>query len=500
MSTFRQKVQAATGWATPGTDDRAGQPDPRTRSPRSRPAAQASIPAHPLVPAFAALWFAALFGLGSLAISSSALGALVTMIGLPMLVPAAAPPLGFTAHLLVAFALTVAGAVFGLVLALRLRPQGTSPARPVEVARPAARPAPQPEADLPPKVRARDAHPDAPPRRPLVLTEAFDEPLEAAVVDAVEAPAPLLRRKPGQAAGAVLASEPEPWIPVFTPGGEAAVQPLDLGALDLASLDLGALDLASLDLVQELEAPAPFAEPALRVEVVAKVEPETVVRAPEPQAPPVLLAATPQLPRDLATALSEMVEGSWSPVAGVPLGSLGLVQLIERLALAIAARKVASEAEAAAAVEPEPVIAPEAELAEPEFVPGPFSQPAFAHRAMSAPSDLPATDVPSAGSAREAILRRLGALAAGDADPAADQAPLFSRPARIVLPTDLADAVVPLHAVEASAAPVSQRGPAAFAAPAPGSAPTGAAIPVPFEADDALRSALATLQRMTARG
>lgn len=504
MSTFRQKVQAATSWGAPGAQDQAGRPDLQTRSPRPRPAAPAAITTHPLFPAFAALWFAALFGLGSMAISSAALGALVTMIGLPALVPAAAPPLGFTAHLLVAFALTVVGAVFGLVLALRLRPQAAADTRFPEVARPAAqaatRPAPQPEADLPPKVRARDAHPDAPPRRPLVLTEAFDEPLEAAGNDPVEAPAPLLRRKPGQAASAVLASEPEPWIPVFTPGGEAAVRPLDLAALDLA-------DVA--------EALVPFAEPQAPVEVAAEPEPEApevpeaVVMAPEPAAPPVLLAATPQLPRDLAAALPEAVDGSWSPVAGLPLGSLGLVQLIERLALAIAARKAASEAQAAAAVaaEPEPAIAPEpeTETAEPDFVPGPFSQPAFAHRAMSAPanvpsSDAPSSEVPQAGSAREAILRRLGALAAGDADPAADQAPLFSRPARIVLPTGPAEAVVPLHAVDAAPEPVSPRGPAAFAPPSPGSAPAGAAAPVPFEADDALRSALATLQRMTARG
>ncbi|MDF1887324.1 hypothetical protein PPV93_14625, partial [Staphylococcus aureus] len=80
-------------------------------------------------PAFAALWFAALFGLGSLAIPGSLLGAVVLKTGLPAIVPAAAPPLGFTAHLLVAFALAVFGAALGLAVALRLRPKDKAEVR-----------------------------------------------------------------------------------------------------------------------------------------------------------------------------------------------------------------------------------------------------------------------------------------------------------------------------------------------------------------------------------
>lgn len=440
MSTFRQKFQATMNRARPDPEDLIDTPRKRRRA--------APVTAHRLFPAFAAVWFAALFGLGSLAIPGSLLGDVVLKTGLPAIVPAAAPPLGFTAHLLVAFALTVFGAALGLALALRLRSKGKAEVRRAAPVAPAA--APEPEAAY--KVRARDAHPDAPPRRPLVVTEALVDPLAEEAVEPQsesETFAPLLRRNP-RSASTEPAGVPSPFIPEFTPGGTGEVRPLDLSSL-------------------ELDEPTgePITAPAATEAAVAP-QPESEPE-PEPAPAPLLIAATPQLPVNFGTALPEAAEVKRSPVAGAPLENLGLVQLIERLALAIAEQKAANEAVIAADS------AAEADAAVPEFEPGPFSSPRVASPASQGSGE------PAIGAARESILRRLGAIAAGEAVDGKDSeaaARLFTRPAPVPAPVALqAEAVVPLRPVEPAA-----------------SAPTA-----PVEADEALRSALATLKRMSAR-
>lgn len=78
------------------------------------------ISRHPLFPATVALWFGALFGLGSLAIRSAALEAAVLSTGLDVLVPAAAPPLGATARILMALAMAGLGGLIGAVFAARI--------------------------------------------------------------------------------------------------------------------------------------------------------------------------------------------------------------------------------------------------------------------------------------------------------------------------------------------------------------------------------------------
>ena len=83
-------------------------------------AAEQAIHRHPLFPAIVALWFAALLGVGSLALSTSLIEALVLAGGIDAVVPAAAPPLGIKARLLLALFLGLAGAGAGYVLARRL--------------------------------------------------------------------------------------------------------------------------------------------------------------------------------------------------------------------------------------------------------------------------------------------------------------------------------------------------------------------------------------------
>lgn len=87
---------------------------------KRKPAKGKPITSHQLFPAVVALWFGALFGLGSLAVRPSLLESLVLKSHLDLVVPAAAPPLGVTARILVALILAALGAILGLIVARRI--------------------------------------------------------------------------------------------------------------------------------------------------------------------------------------------------------------------------------------------------------------------------------------------------------------------------------------------------------------------------------------------
>jgi len=129
-----------------------------------------SIAAHPLFPAVVALWFGALFGLGSLAIRVGLIESLVLATRIDTVVPAAAPPLGVSARILLALVLAAGGALLGASIARRI-------ARPKPEVRERKRTA-LATSESPVSVRARDSHPDAPARRPISATEELGEAQE----------------------------------------------------------------------------------------------------------------------------------------------------------------------------------------------------------------------------------------------------------------------------------------------------------------------------------
>lgn len=98
--------------------------------PEGKAPAKPPISQHPAFPAIVALWFAALLGLGSLVLPVVLLERIVTTTGISALVPAATPPLGFTARGMLALAAALTGAIMGLLLARRLaaghRPESRS--------------------------------------------------------------------------------------------------------------------------------------------------------------------------------------------------------------------------------------------------------------------------------------------------------------------------------------------------------------------------------------
>lgn len=82
------------------------------------------ITRHPLFPVLVALWFGALFGLGSLAVRIGLIESLVLKLRVDQVLSFAAPPLGMKARMLIALAMAVSGAVLGLWLGRRLRDGG----------------------------------------------------------------------------------------------------------------------------------------------------------------------------------------------------------------------------------------------------------------------------------------------------------------------------------------------------------------------------------------
>lgn len=255
--------------------------------------------AHRQFPLFVALWLAALLALSCLVAGSESLGALVGKLHLSAIIPAAAPPLGMTARVLLAALCGALGATVGLVIGLRLQARARGGAIVVPQSAPVDhddddhaedRIVVEPARPDAPRVRSRDAHPDAPPRRPLVVTE-----------DVL----------PFAATSRFVAPEP------------AIIEPEARPAIDLAE-DLPPF-LAEAHRAGQPETPEPAAEPVAS-------EPPVIV----PPLPLASLAASD--PRQ--------------PIAEAPIQSLGLVQLIERLALAIAVRQaLRAEREAAPATQ-----------------------------------------------------------------------------------------------------------------------------------------------------
>ena len=97
----------------------------------ARDASRPPISLHPAFPGIVALWFAALLGVGSMVLPVVLLERGVEASGLAAWVPAAAPPLGFTARGIIALAAAIAGAAVGVVIARRVARahDGDRPAR-----------------------------------------------------------------------------------------------------------------------------------------------------------------------------------------------------------------------------------------------------------------------------------------------------------------------------------------------------------------------------------
>ncbi len=299
-----------------------------------------SIFSHRLFVPGLALWFAALFGLSSLAVGNGVFEDMVVATRFDQFVPSASPPLGHAARLLLALIFAAIGAGLGLALArLIARLNRPAPAAPPawldgdEAGQP-FRPAPPNRFD--PiravnayQVRSRDAHPDAPARRPIL---AFDElliaenPARAAPPPAAEPPATLIEPR-AHAVAPLPRLMPHPVAPpgpapMATPGSAPVAPP---GSAPMPTPGPAPLRLADLDFGE-----AAAATPASGTVAPTPVPPAPVVPAPVVEPMP----AAPAAPAPPPSAAAR--------IASQPPAQLSHVELIERLAIAMRQREAAA--------------------------------------------------------------------------------------------------------------------------------------------------------------
>jgi len=282
----------------------------------------------PLAPAIAIL-LALLGGLMFLLMPTAVLEDLVVDSGIASLVTAAQPPLGMTAHFAIAFLVAlVVGSVswFGLFLLI-----GT---RAVAIGRNARE-------DGVPILRRADAHPDAPPRRPVFANRDLGTPFLEVTADT-----------PPMSAADAMAYVPrvveERPIPVDLDTPLATYRsPLDPPLPAPDPLPLGRID-------EPVAAPTPIIAPLPDPEPVAAMEPRPIRVVPEsPAAVPTVEDSAPRFASHERIETFELTPMVRSSETSAPLPSATIHDLLDRLERGVAKRKEAP------APEPE---APEVEI------------------------------------------------------------------------------------------------------------------------------------------
>ena len=283
----------------------------------------------PLAPAIAIV-LAALGGLMFLLMPTAVLEDLVVDSGIASLITAAQPPLGMTAHFAIAFLVAlVVGSVswFGLFLLI-----GT---RTIVIGRDARE-------DGVPILRRADAHPDAPPRRPVFANRDLGTPflevtaessLPMSVADVVAYVPPVIEERDIPAdLDTPLATYRSPLDPPLP-----APAPLPLGRVE-----------------EPVAAPAPIIAPSPVAEPVVTLDQPPVRVAPEsPAVVPPAEDPTPRFASHERIETFELTPMVRSSETSAPLPSATIHDLLDRLERGVAKRKEVP------APEPE---APEAEI------------------------------------------------------------------------------------------------------------------------------------------
>jgi hypothetical protein len=393
--------------------------------------AKTPISQHRAFPAIVALWFAALLGLGALVLPPVLLESFVTRTGISSLIPAAAPPLGFTAHLLLALAAGISGAVLGVVLARKVAAaQGVEPRSRHAAA--AHRTAPRP-INAHEELGEDGLAASGVKRRSLAIT---DESLPSDYLSSVPLPGddhPALGAGSGSGFGFGTASPRKVEAAFGVPGllrpEEPVADPLELGAFSDTPPEFlpPAFDEPEFEETAFALEPDPF-EPdsyedaapmtdkqefqplSSAEEFELQVQEFHAPEAPETAGFTAALDAEPLAFSAPSLARTEMEAPVVEPVfttAPAPLDDLGMGQLIQRLGTSIERRRelqaaaaqqaelAAAEAAAAAAVPATPPAAAAFEAARPEeaaqAMAAFFGKPAAIAeaRTATAPFDLP---------------------------------------------------------------------------------------------------------------
>ena len=330
------------------------------------------ISRHPLFPVIVALWFGALFGVGSIAIRPALIEHAVVALGIDRVIPMAAPPLGATTRILIALAMTGLGIAVGALLARRL----VHAAPPTHVSRRRTTAAPRGE-----QAPVKDQRPAG--RRRALRAEASDDHAEstpaqasdARILNVAEFDLDGFEHADAQA-GAVMHEDIEgeagPTSPSLDmasqPEAEDAPEPLNNNLFETYSRDITAPRTAEtpepgFDFLPRLEQEAANAPARKASEKAAGI----IEPVEETQTPPSALTATAPAANSAeasrnATAKAEGPAASSGGkaaerIASAHLDDLSPVELLERLALAMAQRR--EQVRLAAVPAPAPAPAPE---------------------------------------------------------------------------------------------------------------------------------------------
>ncbi|MFN4136165.1 MAG: hypothetical protein ACK4G2_10980 [Novosphingobium sp.] len=415
-----------------------------TRNSKPKQAAK-PIAAHPMFPAVTALWFATFFGLGSFALAPSLLEGPVVALGIADIFPPARPPLGFTVRALTALVMFALGGMTGLMAGRMLaRGKVQAPVRNRAVGKAGMRKAAafsaHEEAHRPdgfdslgtdaPAARSDGSH-----RRPLNPREDLDlvdmpaGPFAAPAAETTAADdalvlddshvAPMAVRD--DTAPAFTVDDLLPWErdaqtlqnanrPEVPQQQSLKADPLDMDALMHAAQADAAEAYAAPAAPSWMAEPVPQAPVAMPLAAASARVEDDMRRAAPAEPSPAGPAAAPLIAKPLFQAPADAA----TPIARAPLEKLGLVQLTERLALAIAKARQRP----AAAAQAEPASAPA--LAE---VPSHGLDDAGAHAGMAAapvaPVAAPAQPEAFAPVQPEAPAHPAFTIAAPTAQPAA---------------------------------------------------------------------------------
>lgn len=465
--------------------------------------AKPPISLHPAFPAIVALWFAVLLGLGSLVLPAALLERAALASGLASLAPAAAPPLGLTARLVIALVAAGAGALGGLALARRLA--GLHAAAPAarfdeDLARIVRRPRDIRPLDIRAEIGDDDDFPpvhemperEPPPRRrALALAETADPPGLPVAPPAISED----EYRAAQAAEPLHEAEAidDPADPHESPAweSEAAVFEEECAMTDNPDFQPDFRTGFQPDHAE----PLPFAPPS---PVQPAAEAETPEPAPEPAPEPRPEAVARPAPEPVA------FRGDWTDT---PLDRLGLVQLVERLGASLERRRARTAAlppPTPAPVLPTGLDAAAAEEAA-QAMASYFGRPAEAPAAEPSPA-------PTAPAPKPELMQRFGAMLGGDDgdDEGDDWMAAFSLPLRKpAAPPAAADSADEDEAGDercgsllAMATPAARKSAEVVRFADADSAPPqpAAARDATGETDAALRAALATLQNVRATG
>ncbi len=298
---------------------------------RRKAAGNPPISRHPLFPAIVALWFGALFGLASIAIKPAFIEGIVVTAGLDTIVPMAAPPLGTTARILISLGMIGLGGVVGMLIARRIagtEPQAATEPKAAERQR-GIGPVREKDAPVLPVANEVLEEANAVEAEPFSL-EGHEEAAEE--VEAPESPSPI--------SNYLFDSYSRDISPLATTAGEIEDQPADPEPAAIFTLPPeterhlpSAFDEELMPEIEEMfvdeidTAPAPEPEP--------EPEPEqAIVEDAFDHAPAEAqtFSAT-EIQRD------EMDHAAAKRIASAELDELSSVELLERLALAIARRR-----------------------------------------------------------------------------------------------------------------------------------------------------------------